>query len=71
MLRSLLVSDFPDKYLFRRAPGLVDNMTEDGDPRGWGGEWRGEYTGAASADMMSGMMEELEQKDVVWGRKCE
>lgn len=37
--------------------------------RGVGGG--GEYTGAASADMMSGMMEELEQKDDVWVRKCE
>lgn len=31
---SLLVSDILDKCLFRQASGLVDNMTEDGDPGG-------------------------------------
>lgn len=31
---SLLVSGILDKCLFRHAAGLVDNMTEDGDPGG-------------------------------------
>lgn len=36
VLSSLLVSDIPDKCLFRQAAGLVDNMTEDGDLGGVG-----------------------------------